>query len=76
MLRGGGVKKQVVSIDLFCSHFVCFCTMESVMMCLSFLQMTSVLVKKVPMENGNSIFLGGTIILLALFGQRDILSWS
>ena len=46
-------------------------------MCLSFLQMTSVLVKKVPMENGNSIFLGGgTIIFLALFGQRDILSWS
>ena len=29
-----------VSIDLFLSHFVHFCTMESIMMYLSFLQMT------------------------------------
>ena len=34
-------KGLVVSIDLFHTHFVHFRTMESVTMCLSFLQVTS-----------------------------------
>ena len=62
--------------------FVCFCTLECISNICSFLQVTSYLVKKFPMENESNISLGGIIILLALFaqkyifGQRYILSQS
>ena len=40
----------VVSIEIFLSHFAAFCTVEYIKTYLSFLCMTSKLVKKVPME--------------------------
>ena len=59
----------VVSIGLLWVSFMLFlCNgMECVSNILSFLLVTSQLVKKVPMEKVSSISLGWTIILLALF---------
>ena len=61
-----------VSIGLFLFLSVRFRTMQYVLNCWSFLLVTSELVKKVPMETESYIYLGGTIILLALFAQRYI----
>ena len=57
---------SVVSIGLFLSHFVRFCTVEYIRTYKSFLLVKSLLVKKVPMEKESKISLGGTIILLEL----------
>ena len=53
-------------------YFSCFHTMEYATTHLSYLLVTSLLIKKVPMEIESYISLGGTIILLALFAQKYI----
>ena len=52
---------KVVSIVIFLSHFVRFCTMEYVLISQSFLLVASLLAKKVPMETESYNSLGGTI---------------
>ena len=60
----------VVSTIVTGTHFSHFPTVEPTSKVLSFLSLTSLLFKKVPIKTESSLSRGGTIIFIALVGQN------